>query len=365
MGMAASQARLLTITSRLHDVEFQAQSIQNAKTQLATQSDQVYQEYIDALNSETLTLKDNNNNLVVANFNVICGPNAVETANQYAILNEKGQVIVDDDFAADYNEYKENGGDLNDPYAFAMYILGGSLMGNVGGDFEDELANAKDAVAEDYVKNGGKIAAYKYSMDKILEKAEDGEYNNLTDEEKDDYDAIEKSYNYELFKHADEIYEYATKENDFSQSEFDYLVNTFKKVQAGGNGCIAISEYNGDMGGNAATDSDWLKQQFDSGKFSIEICDKDKKNGEFTFNTTSVSTDTYLSSTATSSVDSKALKIAEAKYEHDTKEIDAKDKKFDRDLSKLETERTALTTQYDSVKKVISDNIERTFGIFS
>ena len=34
-------------------------------------------------------------------------------------------------------------------------------------------------------------------------------------------------------------------------------------------------------------------------------------------------------------------------------------------LSKLETERTALTTEYGSVKKVIEDNIDRTFGIFS
>ena len=40
--------------------------------------------------------------------------------------------------------------------------------------------------------------------------------------------------------------------------------------------------------------------------------------------------------------------------------IDQKDKKHDMDLSKLETERTALTTEYDSVKKVINDNIERT-----
>ena len=35
------------------------------------------------------------------------------------------------------------------------------------------------------------------------------------------------------------------------------------------------------------------------------------------------------------------------------------------ELSKLETEREALKTEYDSVKKVASDNIERTFGIFS
>ena len=47
------------------------------------------------------------------------------------------------------------------------------------------------------------------------------------------------------------------------------------------------------------------------------------------------------------------------------KKIDKKDKKFDLDLSKLETERTALTTEYESVKKVIEDNVDRTFGIFS
>ena len=47
------------------------------------------------------------------------------------------------------------------------------------------------------------------------------------------------------------------------------------------------------------------------------------------------------------------------------RKINQKDKQFDLDLSKLETERSALTTQYDSIKKVIEDNIERTFGIFS
>ena len=47
------------------------------------------------------------------------------------------------------------------------------------------------------------------------------------------------------------------------------------------------------------------------------------------------------------------------------KDIDRKDKQYDMDLSKLETERTALTKEYDSVKQVIKDNIERTFGIFS
>ncbi len=81
--------------------------------------------------------------------------------------------------------------------------------------------------------------------------------------------------------------------------------------------------------------------------------------------TTSPSSDSCLSYTEVTSIDSTAVKKAEAKYEKDLKEIDKKDKRYDLTLSKLETERTALTTEYDSVKKVIEDNIDRTFGIFS
>ena len=71
MGMAASQARLLTITARLHDVEYKAQSIQNAKIQLSTQSDQVYNEYLEALNATSLTITDSNKNLIQANMRML------------------------------------------------------------------------------------------------------------------------------------------------------------------------------------------------------------------------------------------------------------------------------------------------------
>ena len=80
---------------------------------------------------------------------------------------------------------------------------------------------------------------------------------------------------------------------------------------------------------------------------------------------TSPSSDTFLSYTPTTTIDKRALSKAEAEYEHTLKQIDKKDKMYDLELSKLETERTALTTEYDSVKKVIQDNVERTFGIFS
>ena len=55
MGMAASQARLLTITARLADNELRSQTINNAKMRLATQSSQASENYINALNNATMT----------------------------------------------------------------------------------------------------------------------------------------------------------------------------------------------------------------------------------------------------------------------------------------------------------------------
>ena len=51
--------------------------------------------------------------------------------------------------------------------------------------------------------------------------------------------------------------------------------------------------------------------------------------------------------------------------EYELKKINAKDTKYDKELSKLETERTAIKQEMDSIKTVKNDNIERTFGIFS
>ena len=48
MGMSGSQARLLSITSRLNDVEFKAQGVMAQKVSLATRRDRVYKEYTEA-----------------------------------------------------------------------------------------------------------------------------------------------------------------------------------------------------------------------------------------------------------------------------------------------------------------------------
>ena len=55
MGMSASQARLLSITARMNDVEFRSQEIANIKIRLADESEQLAQNYTKALNRQKYT----------------------------------------------------------------------------------------------------------------------------------------------------------------------------------------------------------------------------------------------------------------------------------------------------------------------
>ena len=55
MGLSASQGRMLSLTARLSDLEFRAQSIQNQKIRLADQSEAASKNYLDALAAKKLT----------------------------------------------------------------------------------------------------------------------------------------------------------------------------------------------------------------------------------------------------------------------------------------------------------------------
>ncbi|MGN0018702.1 MAG: hypothetical protein ACI37S_06645, partial [Candidatus Gastranaerophilaceae bacterium] len=56
MGMSASQARLLFISSRMNDVEFKSQQIANQKIRLSSESEQLANDYAKSLNKETLKM---------------------------------------------------------------------------------------------------------------------------------------------------------------------------------------------------------------------------------------------------------------------------------------------------------------------
>lgn len=112
MGMAASQARLLSITSRMADNELRAQIINNSKMRLATESSKVSEEYVAALNSATMMMSNydtaGNSQYQKLSFNSLTNYSSYN--NQYALINTSGQILVSENEA---QLYKDANGDLN------------------------------------------------------------------------------------------------------------------------------------------------------------------------------------------------------------------------------------------------------------
>ncbi len=112
MGMAASQARLLTITARLADNELRSQTINNAKMRLASQSSQVSENYINALNDATMKFSnyDASGNEQVQNltYNALTAYSSYNT--QYGLVNSSGQILVSETEA---DLFQKSNGNLN------------------------------------------------------------------------------------------------------------------------------------------------------------------------------------------------------------------------------------------------------------
>lgn len=110
MGLAASQARLLTITARLADNELRSQTINNAKMRLATQSSQASENYINALNDATLKFANYDTTGVAKtqtlNYNALTAYSSYNT--QYGLVNSSGQLLVSEEEAALYEKSNEN-----------------------------------------------------------------------------------------------------------------------------------------------------------------------------------------------------------------------------------------------------------------
>lgn len=115
MGMAASQARLLSITARITDNELRSQTITNSKLRLAEKSSEASQEYMNALNSEKLTFRYYNNNGESTSYNLT--PALLYSyeplKNQYSIQNASGQNLVSATDAKNFEESKNLGEFLN------------------------------------------------------------------------------------------------------------------------------------------------------------------------------------------------------------------------------------------------------------
>lgn len=118
--------------------------------------------------------------------------------------------------------------------------------------------------------------------------------------------------------------------------------------------------------------ADWLKFALEQGIVTINKAQyynpgttagtaEDVLSGRITWAST-----TYGSMSEVSEVeDQVAIARAEAEYTKKLNEIESKDKQYDIDIKKLDTEHNALQTEYESIQNVIQKNVDRSFKAFS
>ena len=127
MGMAAGQARLLSITSRMSDNELRAQIINNNKMRLATESSQVSESYVQALNEAQMMFTsydaDNNASYQQLTFNALTSYNQYN--NQYILSNAAGNVLLSE---KDAENYRRANGSVTETYIIKS--LNGQVVSN-------------------------------------------------------------------------------------------------------------------------------------------------------------------------------------------------------------------------------------------
>ena len=164
MGMSASQARLLSITSRLTNNEFRSQTITNSKLRLAQESESASAEYMDALNTQQLMFGSygSNGKYTTTALTPALIYDYAPLKNQYALVNPAGKVLVSNTDAKNYEDSK-NLYDFLDKYG----LVGNStILAQYNEDMKTynekmkEYKKLQDAYEKDYPAWKAKDDAY-------------------------------------------------------------------------------------------------------------------------------------------------------------------------------------------------------------
>lgn len=388
MGMAASQARLLTLTSRLHDIELKAQNIESQKLALATRQDELYQNYCDALDATSIQVAFMNGasySYQDATYSNLC--TYAENRKQYALRdNVSGKMIVSDEVKQNYDTYG------NDKYSFAWAMLGLTGFGNPDGYWTDISESGafigfngiRDSIDYDYTKyeHCNEYGLYMSEVEAKVYEANKNAYPELVekynkieaavdigDKQKalDDFrELLYSKFSADIFSEMNrDKSEGASVEDKYLDNkdwadvkqEFQYYVNLWDAISAAGGCQLVEPQYESGEAGK-----DWLNGMVEAGLVTIQIFNDTGSKNEWSDTSVIGTTSNNFLQNAQDKTD---LAKIEAEYQHELDIISRKDSKFDTELSKLETERSAITTEMDAIKQVRDDNTDKSFGIFS
>lgn len=374
MGMAASQARLLSITARMTDNENSGQDISSAKIQLADKMDQLNKDYLAALDATKLTVltgfNDSNEVYTDISYNLMTGFQTVAAGKQYVVTDKDGKVLISKKMA---EAYESGNGDLNKflaalGYSQANIDITKNTTGAEDEDVDKLLTKQKIHDAWDqYLTSVGlefedKEHGLEFGYTSLGAGAFNGfatytyngetyplNYSGTTTEQREKYDyAISLTEAY--YGDSDSANTLKTAANPENAEYIQYLKNIFQRIQQTG-------YYTETDESKTLKDNAWFEQQLRKGELLLEYYSvTDKK-----FISTSIDEDANIHEVD----DDREIALVEQQYKIDMAEAERKDNIFDMRLRQLDTEHNALQTEYDTVKSVIDKNVEKTFNTFS
>lgn len=157
---------------------------------------------------------------------------------------------------------------------------------------------------------------------------------------------------------------------DETDSRYQWYVNLYYRMGGGATNDDGTKNTNNykELDENLINNAEWLQFALENGVLTMEQATYSEKGSEKypeigTYDWTSI---IYTNASDIRSQENEtAIAIAEVKYKNAMTEIENQDKKYDQDLKKLDSEHSALQTEYDSIKSVIDKNVERSFKAFS
>ena len=268
MGMAAGQARLLSITSRMSDNELRAQLINNDKMRLATKSAQVSEAYTNALNNAQLMFtnydKENNTSYKELTFNSLTAYNQYN--NQYAISNSAGQLLVSETDAKNFEKSTDLASFLKcygleqtttyfdnlSKYSEVGYYTTNNLGEAVKVDKSAGIVYNTGLVADDH--NIQKDSGYKPDILKDMYEGKNGY---------DSYNTIKSSEYYYNYQSA--LSNFSTAEEAYTTKAAEIMNKLYDTVKVDGKN---LSTINSEM--NASTDIEAVKKYLEMIEAAID-----------------------------------------------------------------------------------------------
>ena len=230
MGMAASQARLLSITSRMSDNELRAQLINNAKIRLTEDSSKASEKYISALNQTQLMMSNKdaagNDLYQQLTFNNLTAYSSYN--NQYGLINKSGEMVVSELDAAKYEQAIKAAEANDDTDALTEFLKQYGLEKDTTSYWEsnglDDDLKARYEGDIEYDANGNRVSGLHYGYEMSKTSQAYGIYEQLLD----DYTKADDDYTSAVIKQMKEFL-YSHEPSGFSGKNYETMYTAVNK----------------------------------------------------------------------------------------------------------------------------------------